>query len=223
LRTLVSKAREQTQRTSLHLCEHPAERTFLRDGSGPFAGFLTARGADAADWSPPGIDPIRYAKQLGILGPELLCVHLADARPDEIALVAEAAAQVVLCPRSNLHIELRLPPLLELLKAGLRPALGTDSLASNATLDVLDEAKALHARFPSVAPRVLLAMATSFGAEALGLGAEVGRLREGLSPGLLAFEHEGAAPIDPERLVLSLRSSTRRVIVGAQDSASIVS
>ena len=100
------------------------------------------------DWPPPGQDPVRYAQALGVLGPDVLCVHLTDARPDEIAVLAEAHAQVVLCPRSNLHIELKLPPLLELRKAGLRPGLGTDSLASNASLDVLDEARALARALP---------------------------------------------------------------------------
>jgi cytosine/adenosine deaminase-related metal-dependent hydrolase len=119
---------------------------------------------------------------------------------------------VVLCPRSNLHIEVLLPPLPQLLAAGVRPALGTDSLASSPSLDVLDEARALLARFPRVAPRVLLAMATSFGAEALGLGERVGRLVPGLSPGVVAFEHTGAAPADPERFVLSHAPLRRRVL-----------
>lgn len=215
LRTLVQDARRAGQRTSLHLCEHAAERSYLQDGSGPIAAFLAARGADAADWAPPELDPVRYVAGLGLLFPGLLCVHLTDARPDELALVAQAGAQVVLCPRSNLHIELRLPPLLQILAAGLRPALGTDSLASNASLDVLEEARALHARFPSVAPRVLLAMATSFGAEALGLQARLGRLAEGMRPGVVAFDHDGPAPTDPERFVLDPRAASRRVLAAA--------
>ena len=155
---------------------------------------------------------MRYAQALGVLGPDVLCVHLTDARPDEIAVLAEAHATVVLCPGSNLHIELKLPPLLELLKAGLRPGLGTDSLASNATLDVLAEARALAERFPSVPARSLLAMATSGGADALGLSARVGRLREGRGPGVLAFEHGATAPSDPERFVLS-RGPLRRTML----------
>jgi cytosine/adenosine deaminase-related metal-dependent hydrolase len=220
LRALVQRARALGMRTSLHLCEHPAERAYLRDGGGPFAAFVAARGGTAADWPPPGTDPVRYARALGALGADVLCVHLADARPDEIALVAEAGAPVVLCPRSNLHIELKLPPLQALLDAGLRPALGTDSLASSPSLDVMEEARALHQRFAGVAPRTLIAMATSYGADALGLGERVGRLREGLSPGLIAFEHEGAAPADPERFVLS-RAALRRSVLARPAARSI--
>src|SRR5262249_27541643 len=76
------RARALGQRSSLHLCEHPAERAFLADGSGAFAEFLRARNSTPPDWSPPGLDPIRYAHEQGALARDVLCVHLADARPD---------------------------------------------------------------------------------------------------------------------------------------------
>jgi cytosine/adenosine deaminase-related metal-dependent hydrolase len=212
LRQVVARARALGERTSLHLCEHPAERAFLAHGGGPFAAFLATRGATPVDWVAPGQDPVRYVQRLGALARDVICVHVTDARPDEIAVLAETGASVVLCPRSNLHIEVVLPPLLQLLAAGVRPGLGTDSLASSPSLDVLDEARALHARFPAVAPRILLAMATSFGAEALGLAERVGRLLPGLDPGVIAFEHAGAAPSDPERFVLSHAPLCRRVL-----------
>ncbi|MET0391173.1 MAG: amidohydrolase family protein, partial [Polyangiales bacterium] len=140
-------------------------------------------------------------------------VHLTDARPDELAIVAARGCHVVLCPRSNLHIELKLPPLLDILKAGIRPGLGTDSLASNASLDPLAEARALQKRFPTVAPVELLAMATSWGADALGVGDRVGRLEPGFSPGLLAFEHTGPQPSDAARFILEQERAPRRVLM----------
>ena len=142
-------------------------------------------------------------------------MHLTDARKDEIAKVAAAGAPVVLCPRSNLHIEVKLPPLLDILAAGIRPGLGTDSLASCPSLDVMEEARALAERFPSVPARTLIAMATSWGAAALGMGDRVGTLAEASSPGVIAFEHEGAAPADPERFVLSRAAKRRSVLARA--------
>lgn len=209
---IVRQARALKTRSTLHLCEHGAERAYLKDGSGPYAALLVERGASAVDWAPPGLDPIRYAASLGVLGPDVITVHLTDARPDELALVAQAQAPVVLCPRSNLHIELKLPPLIDILNAGIKPALGTDSLASNASLDVLEEAHALAERFPSVPARTLLAMATSFGAQVLGLADRVGKLAEGLAPGVIAFEHGAALPADAERFVLS-RAANRRTVL----------
>jgi cytosine/adenosine deaminase-related metal-dependent hydrolase len=214
-RELLRRARILGQLTTLHLCEHGAERAFLRDGGGPFAKFMGERGSSVLDWSPPGLDPVRYAASLGAVAPDVLCVHLADARADEIAVVAEAGARVVLCPRSNLHIELKLPPLRAMLDAGLRPALGTDSLASSPTLDVIGEARALAERFPGVPARTLIAMATSWGAEALGFGAQLGTLAAGKQPGVVAFAHGASAPSDPESFVLSKEARTRKVLVNA--------
>jgi len=209
---VVEDAQQLGTLTSLHLCEHAAERAFLADGGGPFASFLSARDADPHDWEPPGLDPIAYAGELGLLRPGVIAVHLADARPAELAGVAKSGVAVVLCPRSNLHIELKLPPLTAILEAGLRPGLGTDSLASNASLDVLAEARALQARFHTVSPRTLLAMATAYGADALGLGHLVGRLAPGLTPGVLAFEHGAELPDDPEGFVLSATGASRRLL-----------
>src|SRR5690606_27226580 len=108
------------------------------------------------------------------------------------------------------HVEVKLPPLGPLLPAGLSPGLGTDSLAAAGSLDVLEEALALHRRFPTVAPSVLCAMATSFGARALGLEHRVGRLTPGLAPGVLLFE---GGTTDPLAHVLAQAGRPRRVLV----------
>lgn len=211
VRDIVASARAQGALTTLHLCEHAAERAYLRDGTGPFLDFLRARNASEADWSPPGLAPVEYAETLGVLAPDVLVVHLAAATSDELKRVARAKAPVVLCPRSNLFIELKLPPLYEMLSLGIKPALGTDSLASNTTLDVLAEASALRDRFPQVPPLELIAMATWYGAQALRLEHRVGALAAGLTPGLLAFDLDHPVD-DPARYVLRSPPLPRRVL-----------
>jgi cytosine/adenosine deaminase-related metal-dependent hydrolase len=211
VRAIVGEARELGVRTSLHLSEHAADRAFLRDGSGPFADYLTARNIDPPDWDPPGSAPIAYARDLGVLGPDVLAVHLCDATKEELTLVAEAGAPCVLCPRSNLFIELKLPPLYDILDVGLLPGLGSDSLASNTTLDVLAEAAALRDRFTAVDPMLLLRMATYYGARALELHDRVGALAVGLAPGVVAFELKGQVD-DPAAFLLRFPSTPRRVL-----------
>ncbi len=215
---IVAEARAQGQRTTLHLSEHAAERAFLRDGTGPFAQFLAARKVDAADWTPPGLSPVDYAAELGLLAPDVIAVHLCATTREELVRVATARAASVLCPRSNLFIELKLPPLYDILEVGLTPGLGSDSLASNTTLDVLAEAAALRDRFSTVPPMVLIEMATWHGAVALGLEHRVGALREGLSPGLLAIDlaSDAAASTsvsDPASHALRFTTAKRRVLM----------
>jgi cytosine/adenosine deaminase-related metal-dependent hydrolase len=213
LADLIGRARGDGRRTSLHLCEHAHERAFLHDGTGPLASIF-ARAGTVPDWPPPGRGPVAHVEGLGVLGPHVLCVHLTDARAPEIEAIARAEAPVVLCPRSNLHIELRMPPLAQILATGIMPALGTDSLASAASLDVLDEACALRARFPRVPPRTLLAMTMSWGARALLLGDRLGTLAPGYAPGVLAFPHAGDPPDDPEKWLLGAPRS-RHVVCPA--------
>jgi cytosine/adenosine deaminase-related metal-dependent hydrolase len=124
---------------------------------------------------------------------------------------AQRGVPVVLCPRSNLFIELKLPPLFDMLQVGLTPALGTDSLASNTTLDVLAEASALRDRFPQVPAWQFISMATWYGARALGLSHRVGALAEGLSPGLLLVDLP-AGETDPYRMLLRSPPPPRRVL-----------
>jgi cytosine/adenosine deaminase-related metal-dependent hydrolase len=193
---------------SLHLAEHAAERRFLEHGDGPIPGWYETRlrlRRDLLEW--PGKAPVALADDLGALGPHGICVHLTDARPEELDLVARRGAPVVFCPRSNLYIETRLPPLLAARAAGILPGLGTDSLASNASLDVLAEARALADRFPTIPARDLLRMATWEGARALGRD-DVGRVARGASPGIFAIE--GDPGDDPCAFVLRNVRAPRR-------------
>ncbi|HLK35785.1 MAG TPA: amidohydrolase family protein [Polyangiaceae bacterium] len=211
VRALLRQARERGSRASVHLAEHAAERRFLEHGDGPIVDFygrlLKLR---LADLEAPGKPPVVFADELGALAPDVLCVHLTDARPEELVLAARRGAPVVFCPRSNLFIEGRLPPLLGARTAGLEPALGTDSLASNASLDVLAECRALADRFPSVPARDLVQMATWNGARALGRE-DVGRVARGSRPGLFAIE--GDPGDDPCTFVLKSARARRRWIV----------
>ena len=75
--------------------------------------------------------------------------------------------------------------MLAVMQAGIEPGLGTDSLASNASLDVLAEAKAFADRFPAVSAWELVKMATWNGARALGRP-DLGRIAMGARPGIFA-------------------------------------
>jgi cytosine/adenosine deaminase-related metal-dependent hydrolase len=214
---LAQEARERGARISIHLAEHAAERRYLEHGDGPVAQWYQSRlRIPPSPRSSPGAASIALALELGVLAPNVLCVHLTDARPEELALVAERGAPVVLCPRSNLYIETRLPPLLAMRSAGIQMALGTDSLASNASLDVLAEARALSERFPTVPASDLIRMATWEGARALGRS-DLGRICRGARPGLWLVA--GAPGDDPCAFVLAKVREPRRWIArreGAQ-------
>jgi cytosine/adenosine deaminase-related metal-dependent hydrolase len=210
VRTLLETAQRHGTRTSLHLAEHAPERRAIEHGDGPVPAWLMARARQSPAW--PKKPLFDYAESLGALAGNVLLVHLVEARADELARVADKGAPVVLCPRSNLHIEMKLPPLLAVRQAGLEAALGTDSLASNASLDVLAEAKALACRFPGVPAWELVQMATWNGARALGRS-DLGRFAKGSRPGVLAVEGDVTAGADGAAFVLANLRLPRRMLV----------
>ena len=211
VRDALAQAGARGALASLHLAEHDAEREAIESGNGEVAEWLARRAIDSgatAVW--PRTPLFDYAESLGALRPDVLLVHLTCARPDELARVRDSGAQAVICPRSNLHIGGQLPPLRAMLDAGLAPALGTDSLASNASLDVLEEAACLHHAFADLAAWEVLKMATFNGARALGLP-ELGCVRPGARPGLVAVETTDAGD-DAAAWLLEHTKAPRRVI-----------
>ena len=150
VRRLLRDARESAAPArALHLAEHAAERRFLEHGDGPIADWYESRLKLRRDLARVARAVARRPSRTtsGALGPSVLAVHLTDARPEELELVARRGAPVVLCPRSNLLHRDAAPAAARRTRGRHLPALGTDSLASNASLDVLAEARALADRF----------------------------------------------------------------------------
>jgi cytosine/adenosine deaminase-related metal-dependent hydrolase len=65
-----------------------------------------------------------------ILEPDFL-IHLTNATKKDIESVADANIPVVVCPRSNLVTGAGMPPIAEMLEAGIRVAAGTDNVMLN--------------------------------------------------------------------------------------------
>ncbi len=209
VRTLVALARSRGARSSIHLAEHAAEREALEHGTGAMITFLAAMGVPEGAFVWPRLGPIAYAESLSLLADDVVLVHLTDATSAELETIAAKNANVVLCPRSNQWIEGRSPNLPAMLRAGLAPALGTDSLASCASLDVLEEARELKSRFPETSADTLLQMATWNGACALGIS-EIGRVAKGARPGLFAVDGHGPGSAS-EVLLASVGAPRRRL------------
>jgi cytosine/adenosine deaminase-related metal-dependent hydrolase len=203
LRRIFAGAARDGAATSIHLAEDAEELHLLRDGTGGWPPVLRAMGVEPGERT-PGMGPVEYLASAGAFTgtrPPLL-VHMVHAGADDLHRAATAGATVVLCPRSNLHIGGRLPDVPAALAAGVRLAIGTDSLASTADLSLWGELATLAARFPRVAPAVWLRAATEGGAAALGMGS-VGALAVGRRPGVLDVAPAGGDDADPERALVT--------------------
>ena len=88
-----------------------------------------------------------------LLGPRTLAVHGVQFGVDELARLAATGATLVTCPRSNSMSASARRPWNGSIGAGVRVAIGTDSLASVDDLNMFAELAALRALAPAVSAR----------------------------------------------------------------------
>lgn len=179
---LKSRCRRLDQIFSIHTAESPDELEFLRSGTGSFRDFLERRKGwdDSFAFAERGFSgAIAYFDTLGLLDPKTVLVHAVHVADDELQLIARRGAHVCLCPGSNRFLGVGRAPAGKMLELGILPALGTDSPASNQSLDLWREMQILAADHPRLTASSILAMATLGGAKALHRGGDYGSLMPG--------------------------------------------
>ncbi len=177
---------------AIHTAESQDERRLLREGTGAFAESLQRRGIA---FNVPGCSTIQYFQQLGVLEAAPLLIHCVTVDDEDIALLKAAGARVAHCPKSNAKFGHGIAPLTDLLRAEIDVGLGTDSMASNNTCDLLEEARfcallqrAKHHDPLLLGPEALLKMITLDGARALNLDHRIGSLEAGKQADLIAID-----------------------------------
>jgi cytosine/adenosine deaminase-related metal-dependent hydrolase len=167
LRECLALAREGGFPLCIHLSETEAESEFLREGTGEILHFRKEFGLPEG-WKPPGKSPVQYIRDLGMLEQPALLVHCNYVDEDDIALIADSGSSVVFCPRSHAYFGHRRHTVARMIEKGVNVALGTDSLASSPSLDMLDEMKYINDTYgKDLSPLAILQMATRNGLKAL--------------------------------------------------------
>jgi cytosine/adenosine deaminase-related metal-dependent hydrolase len=190
-----------------HLAELPEELELLRHREGPLRRFLEELGAWDDDWEPIGRSPADYVRKGDLRQADWLIAHGTYFDPSEFWQFRPEAAPngqrvaIAYCPRTHARFGHAPHPYRALLEKGAIVCLGTDSLASSPSLSVLDEARFLHRRDPSLGGELLLTMATLFGAWALRLDAVAGSLRQGKAADLAVVALPDRDDPDPYALL----------------------
>jgi cytosine/adenosine deaminase-related metal-dependent hydrolase len=175
-RLVAEWAKTERLPVAVHVAESSAETQLLLAGDGPFADAWHARGIPLPESL--GQTPIEWLGSQGVLSDQCLCIHAVQVRTADIQRLVEANAAVAHCPLSNRAHGHGAAPLAELMNAGVRIGLGTDSVVSVGRLDLLAEARAA-AGLASLDAEQLLQLCTLSGARALGIEAETGSLIPG--------------------------------------------
>ncbi len=194
----------------MHAAETRMEVSLLSKGQGPFAEGLKNRGIE---WQAPGISTIAYLERHGVLETRPLlahCIHVEDA---DIETIANTETRVAHCPKSNAKLNHGVAPFGRFLEKGIEVGLGSDSVASNNTCDLLEEARfalllsrshtdanaaadggidaGAGGRNPRLNSSEVFRTATLGGARALGWAKQIGELRAGLQADFSVVDLQG--------------------------------
>ncbi len=204
---------QRNGRLATHVAETRQEVSFLKTGTGEFRDFLESLGALPEGWTAPGLAPIEYLESLGVLDRPAVLVHCNYVDKDSMTRIFSRNCSVVFCPRSHAFFGHEPHPVREMLDMGINVALGTDSLASNDSLSILDEMRFLFSHRKDLKCDEIVRMATLNGAVALGFGGVLGRLRRGYYADMTVL----ALPAE-----ISERNLTAQILEGAGDCVASV-
>ena len=176
---------------AMHIAESEAEFDLVARGEGDFAERWKRRGIPV---SKRARSPIALLEERGALDRGPLLIHCVRVDEKDMEIMTTRNCSVAHCPASNAKFGHGIAPLLPMLAAGIRVGIGSDSVASNNRMDILDEARlsvlihrAATRRHDAFGAHDALQLATIGGARALGIDARVGSLEVGKDADLAAF------------------------------------
>lgn len=173
---------------TIHNQEDEAENEFLLTGKGEFLRLYAALGLDVSFFH--GTGKRSLGSWLEYFDPRqpVIAVHNVATSEEDWRMAAGRELSFCLCPNANLYIGGQLPDVEELVRSGCPIVVGTDSLASNHGLSILEEIKTLQRALPRLETPQLLRWATLNGAKALRMDSELGSFARGKKPGVVLIE-----------------------------------
>lgn len=175
-----------------------------------------------------GCTPIELADKTGLLTERTVAAHCVHLTENDINLLAARRVTVATNPVSNLKLGNGVAPVLQLLKAGVNIALGTDGAASNNALNMFRDLsfvtlihKGVNGNAQAVSASEGLQFATVNGAKAMGLAGQIGEIKPGMKADLVMIDldHPNMQPLNDPIAALSYSacgSEVDTVIVGGK-------
>jgi cytosine/adenosine deaminase-related metal-dependent hydrolase len=189
-------SREDNLPVAIHVAESAQEFDMFSYAQGEMFDWLKRNGRDNTDCGHG--TPVQHLEKAGLLGKNLLAVHVNYLDEDDFGLLGRRRVNVVHCPRSHAYFRHQQFPLQKLAAAGVNLCLGTDSLATvtkngkeKLSLDMFVEMRQLARTNPGLPPKTILRMATINGAKALGRAGQIGQLSKNAFADLIAIPFKG--------------------------------
>jgi cytosine/adenosine deaminase-related metal-dependent hydrolase len=186
---------------SMHNQETESEDRMFKEGKGALYDTLLSLVTSYKDWKPTGFNSLASSMvHLPKCNPILLIHNTFTGREDiNWAQLYSMMSWWCFCPNANLYIENRLPNFQLFIDMGCKIVVGTDSLASNDSLSILEELKTISANLnPEISNpehvNMLLTWATLNGAKLFRFDKELGSIEKGKKPGLNLITAIGKEP-----------------------------
>ncbi len=184
----------QNKTTTIHNQETSFEDNLFINGSGDFIRMYNKMNLDHSFFQPTGKSSLQsYANKLSN-AKQVIFVHNTFTQKSDIEFLAAQSQHnqqffYCLCVNANAYIENAFPPISLFLEHQCNMVIGTDSLASNWSLSILDEMKTIKKYHPNIAETELLKWATLNGAKALQMDNVLGSFKKGKRPGVVLIEN----------------------------------
>lgn len=173
--------------TCIHNQESLQENLLFEQGLGDFLKLFEAIVPGFNAFHPSGKSSLQtYLPKLNMQQHLVLVHNTVSSKTDiEFAKATGKSIYWCLCPNANDYIEQSLPDIPLMMEQDCCIVLGTDSLASNHTLNLLDEIRTIARHYPGIALEQMLHWATAQGAKALGMDAVLGSFEKDKRPGVV--------------------------------------
>ncbi|MDF2381584.1 amidohydrolase family protein [Nostoc ellipsosporum NOK] len=175
---------------SIHNQECRGENEWFINKSGEMVNFYQRMGLNTGFFEPSGKNSLpTYIDRFTPTQPLLLVHNVCTSREDLASLAGrEAPVYFCLCPGANLYISEMLPDIPMLAQSGVPLVIGTDSLASNHQLSILEEINHIRRHYPGLPLEDILGWATLNGAKALQADRILGSFEKGKQPGVISLD-----------------------------------
>jgi cytosine/adenosine deaminase-related metal-dependent hydrolase len=194
-------AAERKAPLTIHVLETAEEAQWLAKGGGPLQAFLSRYKLPTATGTIRG-RATELLRRAGLMDQQPLLAHVNYIDDPGLRDLARCGAGVVWCPRSHGFFGHGPHRWRDMLAAGVNLCLGTDSLASNSTLSILDEMRFVRRSAPGTGPRAILEMGTLRGARGLRMEQCTGSLEVGKCADFVTIPWDATGPRDPAANVL---------------------
>ena len=189
---------------TIHNQEIPDENEFFEKRTGDFLRMYEKMNIDISFFKPTGKTSFQTYLPYFTKGQSIILVHNVATSAKDIEFAKLQTSNFsegvrspsdklqtfyCLCPNANLYISNKLPDI-NLFSDHDNIVFGTDSLASNDQLSILEEMRTLQQNFPSLKTPMLLQWATINGAKALGIDNIYGSFEKGKKPGVVLIDAE---------------------------------